>query len=386
MSAPSISAVYLSGWEYNRLLQSDPTQPRNSALPASILWNGAHQLWMFEKLYCTKESFDNEVKATDRLGWVNGHILRDLAKEQILETVDWCTLPTETKDALQTARDTILPVITADRIRTAIQTGDAGTLELAKAAILEPVLRTKNCLESGAPNSIRTWVTNPALIVDPQTDHRLAGLAHAVVPGFQACRAPGAGLSNYHKNRQRRVQHEVEAPMIPDLLAGDGEFAGDMGFEPYFDRLMPVRDAYEEINAQLRHDWGRRRQALLDLRGLAQQYVWSDLHSYWLPRLKSKDQYQADRARVDFETWIRSAMRIKSIAPLLNSKPVKVWIGALGSSALTATLTKLGVPLPEAVLSASGATVGAYLSTQPIKDQFDRVARLGVFYQQAIDL
>lgn len=69
------TSVYLSGWEYNRLLQDDPAQPRVSALPASILWNGSHQLWMFENVFCARESFENEVEATDMLGWVTGTIL-----------------------------------------------------------------------------------------------------------------------------------------------------------------------------------------------------------------------------------------------------------------------------------------------------------------------
>ena len=76
------SSVYLSGWEYNRVLQADPTEPRNSALPASILWNGSHQLWMFETVFCTRESFENEVAPTDVLGWVNGTVLRDLTDEE----------------------------------------------------------------------------------------------------------------------------------------------------------------------------------------------------------------------------------------------------------------------------------------------------------------
>jgi hypothetical protein len=30
------TSVYLSGWDYNRLLQEDPAQPRISALPATL--------------------------------------------------------------------------------------------------------------------------------------------------------------------------------------------------------------------------------------------------------------------------------------------------------------------------------------------------------------
>ena len=87
MSSRRRASVDPSGWEYNRVLQADPSEPRISALPASILWNGRHQLWMFESVFCTRESFENEVEATDVLGWVNGAVLRDLADEGILKTV-----------------------------------------------------------------------------------------------------------------------------------------------------------------------------------------------------------------------------------------------------------------------------------------------------------
>jgi hypothetical protein len=110
---------------------------------------------MFEYVYCARESYENEVEATDRLGWVNGHVLRDLTAEGILKTVDWKELPVEIKDRLFQARESTLAILPENQIRTAIRNGDASTLELAKALIIEPVLDHCRCVESGAPNSMR---------------------------------------------------------------------------------------------------------------------------------------------------------------------------------------------------------------------------------------
>jgi hypothetical protein len=117
---------------------------------------------MFEYIYCARESYENEIEATDRLGWVNGNVLRDLTAEGILRTVDWKELPVEIKDRLLRARESTLTILPEDRIRIAIQDGDASTLELAKTLILEPVLDHCGCVESGAPNSITNWIPTPA--------------------------------------------------------------------------------------------------------------------------------------------------------------------------------------------------------------------------------
>jgi len=70
--------IYLSGWEYNRLLQRDPIARRNSALPAEIPWNGAAPLWLFRNVFCTQEGIDNEWRAYELLGWPTGRIFTEL--------------------------------------------------------------------------------------------------------------------------------------------------------------------------------------------------------------------------------------------------------------------------------------------------------------------
>ena len=94
-----IKAIYLTGWEYNRILGDHPCTPRNSALPAEILWNGSAQLWLFEKVYVTKESVENERYGAEKLDWTTNRIFAELAddSEKWFEEVDWQQLPTDTK-------------------------------------------------------------------------------------------------------------------------------------------------------------------------------------------------------------------------------------------------------------------------------------------------
>jgi hypothetical protein len=383
------SSVYLSGWEYNRLLQEDPAQPRISALPAAILWNGSHQLWMFETIYCSKESFELEVEATERLGWVNGLVLRELYDQGVFRTIDWASLPAETKDKLYSARTSALAVLSAQGIKDAIVAGDAATLELAKALVLQPILDYYKCFESGAPNSVNNWFkpfsgaeghrdqARPTVnqkLADEKIDH----LANLVTLGLDLCRPPGTGVSQQARDLQRHVQDTIEKPMIPQLLAGDGRFAGPHGFVPYLRTLETVKGAYTEINQQLLTDWQTNRANLLRLREAASRYLWHDLHGYWLPRLLDQ---QEDGRKVghEFDRWIKSALRVPGIIKYLHNRPTTVIVGAFGPSALTAALAHAGVPVPEAIVS--GGLAG--LAGMAGKNHLDQVARLAMFFQES---
>ena len=89
--------IFLGGWEYNRLLAEDPFRPRNSALPVDILWHGSAQLWLFEEVWCSKESLANEITGFELLGWTSGLIFRDLVTDGTVRTVNWETLEESTK-------------------------------------------------------------------------------------------------------------------------------------------------------------------------------------------------------------------------------------------------------------------------------------------------
>jgi hypothetical protein len=84
----AISSIFLSGWEYNRVLSDNPFAPRNSALPAQVLWNGGSQFWLFEKVYCTKEALEGDVSSYERFNWTTGYIFSDLVRRGVIETID----------------------------------------------------------------------------------------------------------------------------------------------------------------------------------------------------------------------------------------------------------------------------------------------------------
>src|SRR5262249_49885653 len=88
-------SIFLSGWEYNRVLSENPFLPRNSGLPAEVLWNGAAPFWLFRKVYCTKEAFDIEKTCDERLQWATGWIFQKLKREGLIEPVDLAKMARE---------------------------------------------------------------------------------------------------------------------------------------------------------------------------------------------------------------------------------------------------------------------------------------------------
>jgi hypothetical protein len=385
MTTNAISGVYLSGWEYNRLLQPNPCQPASSALPASLLWSGSHQLWMFETIYCARESYENEVEATDRLGWIMGEVLRDLSGSAgAVKTIDFGALESGIADQLKLAQRKTLQETPADAIRDAIIAGDATALELAKGRLLRPVLTSHNCIQSGAPNSINAWIGNQQQ-PRPNPTTGLTMVAAPVVSGSQICRPPGTGVSPEARAREAHVRDTLEAPMIPELLASEGRFAGSAGFIPYLRALEPVREVYEPINEQLRSDWRSHRDDLLRLREMASRYLWPDLHGYWLPRLAA----EAHDARVDrdFERWVGRAMKLAPIARFLTSTPVKISFLMLAGAATAAATSGLAaghLPSSDIIGGAAGSAatgIGTWLSRQRFADQARRDLSLAMFYQ-----
>jgi hypothetical protein len=333
---------------------------------------------MFEHVYCARESFENEIEATDRLGWINGTVLRDLHREGILKTVDWKTLPVEVKDRLRVTRREALEILPEAQIRAAINNGDASTLELAKILILEPILDYVGCFESGAPNSITNWSSSRTVPADsPRVSSTLAQL---LANGLQVCRPPGTGISEEANRRQRYVQETVESPMIPNLLAGEGEFRGAEGFVPYFRKLERYRDAYEATNGQLASDWQQNKRQLFALREAAERHLWPDLHGYWLPLIKATNSDEdIKRVAQEFSTWIRGALTLAPIVKYLTNRPASIVVGSFGPVGLTAALTLAGVPLSDAV--AAGAITWVAESTAG--NYLNRVTNLALFYQEA---
>ena len=164
--------------------------------------------------------------------------------------------------------------------------------------------------------------------------------------------------------------------MIPRYLAGEGEFQGPRGFEPYLRELARVKDVYAETNAQLNSDWKANKDTLFRLRDAASRYLWPDLHGYWLPRLASLDD---DTAARDFRRWVHGALRLAPVVKYLESRPAKIIVGAFGPPALAIALARAGVPWPDAVVGGGLAAAGGSAA----KRHFDQVTRLALFFQQA---
>lgn len=239
MRAP-LESVYLSGWEYNRLLQQSATKPRTSALPSASLWRGAHQFWLFKHVMCTAESIENECDAADALGWATGAIFRELISEGIVQSVDWSHLPADVTARLEATHKILQADYPEGEVRRFIRQGDVAALEHIKNRLLKPVLDHCGARVSGAPNSLGTWVGTGA----PQGSSSrgssdmtdvLRHLAAPMLPGVAACNPPGTGLSAEIMERQASVQRIVEAPLIAELVAGDGPFEGARGHLPYLE-------------------------------------------------------------------------------------------------------------------------------------------------------
>lgn len=393
-ASSAIDSVYVSGWEYNRLLSADPCQPRISALPASLLWLGAHQLWLFDKVIVTQEAFNNEREASARLGWLQGDVLEKLQDLDALRVVDWSALPRLIKGALADARTVVLGnsdheiSVGQERVRRAIRERDNETLEALKTSLMAPLFEYLRCYNSGVPNSVSAWpwTTSGSGEARPSvaTPVRwfLDSIAELLIPGLQLCRPPGTGLRLEDLDAQRHVQKNIEAPMIADLLAGEHEFAGSTGFVPYLERLEPWRSAYEPVNRQLRSDYLREIDRLQRLREVAAKRLWPDLHGEWLPRVESGDRLFAEK---QLPRLIRRALKLESLSSLLDSRVSRIAIAAMRSVPVGAATyyanTKLGVSHPWDVLDTTTAV--GWASQVPMAPERLQTVRVGLFYHEA---
>jgi hypothetical protein len=157
MSVGAIEGVYLSGWEYNRLLGSSPFTPRISALPSEVLWNGGAHLWLFKNVWCTKESLANEMAADEIMGWRTGRIFTELASEGVLRPLDWNADLTEPTKKLLASRHSELRARYQEGadVRRAIEDRDTRMLERMKIQLLDPIARSLHLIVGVTPNSIK---------------------------------------------------------------------------------------------------------------------------------------------------------------------------------------------------------------------------------------
>ena len=331
----AISSMYLSGWEYNRLLDDhDPTTPRNSALPASVLWNGSAILWMFEEVFCTKEALDNELYAYRELNWTTGKVFGDLRDDGILKPLDWSRdLDPSTVERMKARHAELQNDYPANMLRSAIVTYDGEVLNACKTQLLAPILLEKHCANLEPPSSLGNWIdgkpTLPKISDSADQDDNAvrAGLTAlkqcderriptTVDKGRTLCRSPKTVLSDVEMAAQRTVERDVQTPLIPALMAGDQPFDGARGYEAYIQANVPHKRAFVPANELIVCDWEKERSNLMRLRRAAAEHLWPELHHTKLPRLQAEGQQYLP----EFLAWIHGALARAPLAGLLNMK------------------------------------------------------------------
>ncbi len=142
-----LSAIYLSGCEYNRLLHQDPTVPQTSFIPAEPLWKSTSQFWLFEHVYCTKESVDCERAFADEMGFASSRIVVELVNEDIIKPFDLASMRvgSRTHEAFTDAHRGLRGEYNEQTLRAAIRSGDTATLDNVKLRLLRPIQDSLGC-------------------------------------------------------------------------------------------------------------------------------------------------------------------------------------------------------------------------------------------------
>ena len=388
----TVNSIFISGWEYNRLLYDDPITPRNSGIPAEVLWNGCAQFWLFENIYVTKEAYDGDYAAFPVLGWTTGEIFRKLVLSGLLKTVDIkqeaeknAPLKTALLHAHQDLRNRFSPEYVEGLIRA--RTED--DLEIIKLKLLDPLLNHLNCVRNVSPSSLRAWkpdagISRPSNIQNPI----LGALASRVKPwriGASLCNRPGTGVDKNDVARQREIELTAQSPIISDLLMSR------LSHEDYMYELEPKKDVYGPISRQLKADFLSEFDRLRYLRDQAAKYLWKDLHTEWLPRLELDSSYYPT-----FEKNLKRAMGTRfSRATQITSIAFGTLAGALvggGTGKIAAALS--GDP---GVGVAMGAMIGTPVGKvvhDIVKGELDRRAskehdefkNLSLFFQKLSDV
>jgi hypothetical protein len=385
--------IYLSGWEYNRLLQRDPIARRNSALPAEILWNGAAPLWLFRKVFCTQEAVDNEWRAYELLGWPTGRIFTELCNREVITPLDWTDLPRATQALVRQKHVELLrDHVDEAHIRDLISAGATGELDTLKNSLIAPIAEANECVLAVTPNSLRHWITQPQVGVPGPTETVLKEIATRVPSGLVLCSPPGTGLAAALRV-QRQIETEHQAPMIPELLAGDGRFSGPAGYEDYLRRLMPFKAAFDPINQQLLAEWQRNHENLFRLRDAAEKHLWPFLHGEWIPALESGEA-SADQ----FVRLLDQGLKHRRISPFLSQRGrIALIVSATSAGGVASAMQALAGSslggMPGAVVAgiAAGIAAGTGLATSELTSgiiqkyykRHSETDQLTMFYQKA---
>jgi hypothetical protein len=396
MSVARINGIYIPGWEFNRVLSDEPWEARNSALPGALLWAGAGVFWMFEKVYCTKEAYENEACAAEELEWATSSAFCELADRRppggdgpIIEPVDWATgLDQNAMRDLKRVHVSLKSHYPGRRVRELIDAGKDRELELINYAILEPIAVAKQSLVAAKMSGLCHWIapspSGEAVLPRSMPVEAMEFLSRLSRPIEEYRRPNGIRLMNppwewnpEAADRQRIVEEELQAPWIKALMAGEDEFVGAEGYRPYFRKIRPGIPVYKEIDEPLHDCWKHSKQTLFRLREVASRFLWDELHGTWLPALVLGD---PDAVR-DFPRWIDDALANRRFAGLLNITARQ----AFGT--ITALLSAVAKFFPPASSFFEYAALGSGVAYARLEDRRGPIAKnagpLAIFYDEA---
>lgn len=331
-----------------------------------------------EGIYCTKEALDNEREAGERLGWTTGKIFAELADddEQWFEPVDWQKLSDTTKSALLEKHKKLDKDLEKDKvdIREAIRKNDVVVLEIVKAELLRPVLAEKNCVLGISPNSLKNWKLPHDSSISVQEQKLLHKLIEMLQKPLEyTARDKRLCYPPSPDKEELWVRDEVEAPLILDLVAGDGCFSGPTGYVPYHERLYQHKEHYQKTDDAMGKQWKVNRDKLKQLRYIASKYLWNNLHGEWLPELF----HRGDAFLDEFQRRLNTALKMSPFAKLLDMDSRSA-IG-IGGSAAAAFLCLAGqiysIDVDPKVAFVGGALATGYA--------IEKYGPLAVSYQKA---
>lgn len=364
-------SIYLSGWEYNRILASSPLESMVSGLPAPVLWQGGAHFWMFKNVYCTSESFQGDFAAYKDLGWTTGYIFDDLRRRGFIKLVD---LPDAAKrnpilgEKLLHRHGLLRADYTPEKLNILIENGNETELERIKLYLLRPLLEDLRCVINVSPNSVQSWVdaaSRPRSATDTISraltylEEPITSQTYCVRAATTLCRPPGTGLPSSAITAQRTVERTVQKPIIADLIMGR------LPQSDYHRALQATRSVYQPIDKQLLSDYKRNIGRLEDLRALADAHLWKDLHNEWLPRLEREPQFLED-----FKLLLRDALLQARFDPFLEA------LSNIGIAIAGLAVSSSAGPLAGAVTAASLALAH--------KRRRDEIKPYAMFYQRAL--
>jgi hypothetical protein len=383
----AISSLFLSGWEYNRVLFEDPFKAHSSGLPAQVLWNGSSQFWLFEKVYCTKEALDGDFAGYEALDWSTGRIFKDLERRGFLEAVDISERSTKDqllKHDLAAAHAQLRELHSEDSILGLLEEGNDEKLELIKCDLLSPVFEHLNCVKNISPNSIRHWMDNTITEESKETDdgklikRLIDPIAKSIEPlrvGSPLCRPPGSGLPEEHLRRQREIEQTVQRPLIPLLLSGQ------LPNEEYLKALEPTADVYKSINGQLWNDYEQNIGRLERVRDAAKDHLWPNLHANWLPELKDRPQFENEFKDILRDAILHAKFKNLDLETLTNIGITGISGGIGLLSGLLASVAGADMHVSTGVVGTATLAVRAQLVSS-YKKRLEAARPLIAFYQK----